>query len=73
MNTIEQGDDLANELLEGAGQIAKFMYGRDDQRTRRRVFYLLETGEIPGRKMGGKWISKKTAIRERTHVSGRAA
>jgi hypothetical protein len=66
--------DVAADLLEGADAIAEFLYGRNDPRARRRVFYLLEQGELPGRKMGGKWISSKRAIRERTYVSpGQAA
>lgn len=31
---------LADDLLEGAGQIAEFIYGADTPITRRKVFYL---------------------------------
>jgi hypothetical protein len=32
---------LANDLLEGAGAIGKFLYGRSDHRARRKVYRLV--------------------------------
>ena len=34
----------------------------------RRAYYLLETGEIPGRKIGGKWVSSETVLLD--HIIG---
>lgn len=36
---------LADDLLSGAGQIATFLYGEDNRRTRRRVYRI--ASEIP--------------------------
>lgn len=31
---------------------------------RRRAFYLLEQGEIPAKKVGGKWVVERSQLRE---------
>ena len=59
--TAAPGDStLGDELLEGAAEIADYMgLGL------RRTFYLLEKGALPAAKLGGRYISTKTKLRER--------
>ncbi|PWJ79793.1 excisionase family DNA binding protein [Pseudaminobacter salicylatoxidans] len=44
-------------LIWGAGAIADEL-GCD----RRRAFYLLEKGEIPAKKVGGKWVVRRDEL-----------
>jgi hypothetical protein len=37
---------LTEDLLAGAGAIAKFVYGKNDKRTRRKVYYKYERKEL---------------------------
>ena len=49
--------NLSDDLLDGADAIARFTGW-----SRRRVFHLLETGQLPGFKMGAKWAARKSKI-----------
>jgi len=49
---------LASDLLWGARAI-----GAEIGRPPGKVYYLLEKGLIPGKKMGGTWTSSKSALR----------
>jgi hypothetical protein len=51
------------ELLWGAEQIAAEL-----SVTTRRAFYLLEQGEIPAQKVGGRWCAARSALRKRFGV-----
>ncbi len=51
--------ELADDLLSQAEQIGEFI-GEDERRTYR----LLETGQIPGFKMGGRWYARKSTLLE---------
>ena len=33
-------------------------------RTERQTFHLLERGLIPGRKLGGRWVASRSALRQ---------
>lgn len=55
MDTSSKAPDL--QLLWGAGAIATEL-GCD----RRRAFYLLEKGEIPAKKVGGKWVVRRDEL-----------
>jgi hypothetical protein len=57
-NTNSSSDQL--DTLVGAQAIAD--YANLDVR---QAFYLLQRGELPGRKLGKLWISTKSAIRRR--------
>jgi hypothetical protein len=61
---------LADDLLSGVPKIAEFI-GENERRT----YYLLEQGLIPAGKVGTRWTSLKSRLREHyTNVaSGRAA
>ena len=50
---------LRDDLLSQAGPIGEFI-GEGERRTYR----LLETGEIPGFKMGGRWYARKSTLLE---------
>lgn len=51
------------ELLWGAVRIAAEL-----NVTTRRAFYLLEHGEIPAQKVGGRWCTTRNALRKRFGV-----
>lgn len=42
--------DLSDDLLQGAGEIAKFVFG--DRQKRRQVYYLAQTSRLPIFKLG---------------------
>lgn len=39
MTDERNGESIADDLLEGAGAIAKFLYGKDSSSLRRKVYY----------------------------------
>ncbi len=53
---------LADDLLWGAGAI-----GRELGIPERKVFYQLERGNLPAKKIGGLWVSSRTKLRELFH------
>jgi hypothetical protein len=53
-------DDLANDLLEGADEIAAFMGWN-----RRRVFYAAERKLIPIFRVGNRLSARKSSLRRR--------
>ena len=60
----DSGDkDLRLELLWGAERIAAEL-----NVTTRRAFYLLEHGEIPAQKVGGRWCASRHVLRKRFGV-----
>lgn len=52
--------DLSDDLLFGVNAIATYLGV-----STRRVYYLLETGELPGFKMGGRWHCRKSTVIQR--------
>ena len=61
---MTQHTDLLNiesnlDLLWGAPAIAAEL-----NTTTRRVFYLLETAQIPAQKVGRQWVSSRQALRQ---------
>jgi hypothetical protein len=53
-------NSLKDDILWGAKAIAE-----EIKRTERQTSYLLETGRLPGKKIGGRWTSTRTALRRR--------
>ena len=51
---------VADDAIWGAGPI-----GEEIGVPERRAFYLLETGQIPARKIGKYWVSSRRALRTR--------
>ena len=54
---MEHRETKALDLIWGADAIAAEL-GCD----RRRAFYLLEKGEIPAKKVGGKWVVRRDEL-----------
>ena len=54
---MEQKENLSNDLMEGVPAIADF-YGAKE----RRVYYLLERGQIPAFKVGNRWCARKSTL-----------
>ena len=52
-------DDLSVDLIWQADEIGKFI-GRSTREAQR----LLETGALPAKKIGRRWVSSRTQIRE---------
>jgi hypothetical protein len=62
---------LANDLLDGAAEIAEYLFG--DKRKRRRVYHLNATGQLPLSRMGDKLIGRKSTLRQHLADGERAA
>lgn len=52
--------DLSTDLIEGADQIAIFMYG--DVKKRRRVYHLAETSSLPVFRLGNILCARKSTL-----------
>jgi excisionase family DNA binding protein len=50
---------LADDLLDGADEIARFTGW-----SKRRVFYLLEQKQLPAFKVGNKWCARRSTLTE---------
>ena len=50
-------NQLSDDVLKGAKAIAEFM--GDSQR---RVFYMLERGDLPAFKLAGRWTARKSTL-----------
>lgn len=71
------GGDILSDILQGASQIAEFMFGSASDR--RRVYFLVESGALPHFKLGGticarrstliEWIEKQEATSCRVQAS----
>jgi hypothetical protein len=55
---LHHDEPLSSDLLRGADAISRFT-----GENRRRVFYLLENGQLPAGKQGNVWIASKSALR----------
>lgn len=66
-NKVVQAHDVS-DLVWGAEAIAKFL-----GRTRRSTFHLLEKGELPARKVGGRWVASRGELMTAIVGTGRAA
>ena len=56
---------LAEDLLEGAAEIAKFVFGRDDAKSRRRVYHLSaadRSDRLPVFRMGNQIFARKSTL-----------
>jgi hypothetical protein len=57
------GQTLAEDLIWGAKPIAAEI-GRSERQT----FYLLENGQLPAQRIGGRWVASRSALRR--HFGG---
>jgi hypothetical protein len=53
------GDALAGDLIWGVKALAI-----EIARTERQTFHLLEIKSIPARKIGGRWVASRAALRQ---------
>jgi hypothetical protein len=65
MMSLNTGESL--DTLWGARAIASYV-GLSD----RQAYYLLETGQLPGRKIGDRWVASREGLR-RHLLGGEAA
>lgn len=56
---VSTPDHTPLDLLWGAAAI-----GKEVNLNKRQTFYALETGAIPARKVGGKWVAERNRLRE---------
>ena len=55
---VGDGESPSLDLVWGAGPIGKVV-----GLNKRQVFHLLESGRLPAKKVGGKWVSSEGALR----------
>jgi hypothetical protein len=56
---------LSDDLLKGAAEIARFVFGSDDERARRKVYHLCESQRpdgLPVFKLGNQICARKSTI-----------
>jgi hypothetical protein len=60
----KDSDTLADDLLQGAGEIARFFYGDDSSKNRRRIYHLIQqkSGCLPIFRLGGQIYARKSSI-----------
>lgn len=59
---MTDGDFPGAELLTGAGEIASFLFGANTPRTRRRIYHLVECGQIPIFRLGATLHARKSTL-----------
>jgi hypothetical protein len=57
-NIRNAASDLASDLIWGTTEIGEYI-GRPE----RAVFYMLNQGLLPGKKLGGRWVASKAKLR----------
>jgi hypothetical protein len=57
-----EGLPLADDLLHGADEIDRFIYGSSDESNRRQVYYAAEKHGLPTFKLGGAVSARKSTI-----------
>lgn len=60
MSTTPNTEKLADDLLEGAEQIADFVYGNPGKR--RKIYHLAETSRFPIFRLGAVLCARKSKI-----------
>jgi hypothetical protein len=58
-NLAANETDLGQDLVWGVAAI-----GREIKRTPRQTYHLLETGKLPARKFGGRWVSTTSRLKK---------
>src|ERR1700693_23517 len=57
---VSPNDTFADDLLQGADQIAKFLFG--DSSLRRKVYYLAETSRLPVFRLGSRLCARRSVL-----------
>lgn len=58
-------DELGNDLMFGAGSIAKDVFGKNNKKNRRKVYHLHNQGLLGTFKMRGKIAGRRSTIRQK--------
>jgi len=53
----DNSQDVTFDLVWGAEEIAKLI-----GRSPRSVFHMLDTGELPAKKVGGRWVAERNKL-----------
>jgi hypothetical protein len=64
-------ESLAGDLLDGAAEIAEFLWG--DRKKKRRVYYLNSLGQLPLARWGDKLIGRRSTLTKYLADSEQAA
>ena len=65
IDKTKMADTISEDLLEGAAQIAKFIFGSDSARSRRRVYHLAaadRNDRLPVFRMGNQIFARKSTL-----------
>lgn len=57
-----ENSNLSEDMLAGAGAIAEFLFG--DQKKKKRVYYLVQQGELPVFRLGDVIHARKSVLRD---------
>lgn len=57
MTGNDKGSAHGLDLVWGAAEIAKFI-----GRTPRATFHMLDSGELPAKKVGGRWVAERNKL-----------
>lgn len=76
--TTAGGGPLASDLLHGADEIARFIYGppaneKAAESNRRRVYHAIDKHSLPAFKLGGTITARKTTIFKWIEIQEKAA
>ena len=62
MTDNSRDQPLSSDLLEGADEIRKFLYG--DRKNRRSIYYLAEHSRLPVFRLGTKLCARRSVLME---------
>ncbi len=62
MSNDTKGLRLADDLLDGAAEIAEFVFGDREQTSVRRIFYMIAHGLLPATKRGRRIFGRRSEI-----------
>ncbi|GAA2885596.1 hypothetical protein GGQ99_005073 [Aminobacter niigataensis] len=54
---VHKDDDSSLDLIWGVEEIAKII-----RRNQRQTFHLLATGQLPAKKVGGRWVVERSKL-----------
>jgi hypothetical protein len=66
-------EGVADDLMFGAAEIARDVFGKDNKKNRRKVYHLHHQGLLGTFKMGGEIAGRKSTIRERIAAHERSS
>jgi hypothetical protein len=58
----DTGLPLAEDMMRGAGPLAEFFYGEDNEANRRKIYHLSDKHGLPTFKLGGVLCGRRSTI-----------